>query len=236
MIDRKRYVCICAGLLSMLTSGCSQAFIDAGGFFSNLGDGLSSIGTCLSPLAPVDLNAVFAKAPSVEWSAGSAEITDRPQDEVAAFLGEQIGKDIQPADYLALRFYQLGPLASGEIIQIETLSDVMDRVALYDADYAFIPAGSVRDFDGRRRTLQVPIARDTAAAYLRVDLEFLSARNEPIGRLAKAMLAAKLVDQAALDEVGKQLDDQIESAVKAAMAAPLPKPEDTLRDMFVEQP
>ena len=185
MIDRKRYVRICAGLLSVLMSGCSQAFIGAGGFFSNLGGGLNSIGTCLSPLAPVDLNAVFTKAPSVEWADGSAEITDAPQDEVAAFLGEQIGKDIQPADYLALRFYRLGPLTHGEIIQIETLSDVMDRVCLYDADYTFIPAGSVRDFDGRRRTLQVPIARDTAAAYLRIDLEFLSERNEPIGRLTR---------------------------------------------------
>jgi pyruvate dehydrogenase E1 component alpha subunit len=59
--------------------------------------------------------------------------------------------------------------------------------------------------------------------------------NEPIGRLGKALLAAKVADQAALDEIGKQIDERVESAVKAAMAAPLPKPEDTLEDMFVEQ-
>lgn len=60
--------------------------------------------------------------------------------------------------------------------------------------------------------------------------------KEPIARLAKAMLAAKFVDQAALDEIARQLDDRIEAAVHAAMAAPLPKPEDTLQDLFVEQP
>jgi hypothetical protein len=61
----------------------------------------------------------------------------------------------------------------------------MDHVCLYDADCTLIPAGSARDFNGQRRTLQVPIARDTAAAYLRIDLEFLSERNEPIARLTR---------------------------------------------------
>jgi hypothetical protein len=185
MIHRKEYLHTCVGLLFVAISGCAEAFLGAGGFLGQVGDGLNAVGTCLSPLAPTDLNAVFTKAPLAEWADGSAEITDASQPEVEAFLGEQLGQDVTPADYLVLRIYQLGPLAKGEAIQIEPLSDVIDHVWLYDADHMLIPAGSVHDFDGRRRTLQIPITRDTTSAYLRIDLEFLSERDEPIARLTR---------------------------------------------------
>lgn len=58
--------------------------------------------------------------------------------------------------------------------------------------------------------------------------------NEPIGRFAKYLVTEKLAGHAELDLVAKGIDDEIEAAVKYAMAAPLPKPEDTLEDLFVE--
>jgi hypothetical protein len=169
----------------MSMPGCAGAFLGAGEFFGSLGDGLTSAGTCLSPLAPIDLNAVFAEAPAVDWVDGVAEVTDAPQPEVIAFLSGQLGQDVRPVDYLSLRLYELGSLAKGEVIEIEPLGDVVAWVSLYDRDYTLIPGGSVRDFDGRLRVLQIPITRDTASVYLRLDLGVLSERNEPIARLAR---------------------------------------------------
>ena len=58
--------------------------------------------------------------------------------------------------------------------------------------------------------------------------------NEPIKRFAKYLLTEKAAGQAELDQIVKEVNDEIEAAVKAAMSAPLPKPEDTLEDLFVE--
>lgn len=60
--------------------------------------------------------------------------------------------------------------------------------------------------------------------------------NEPIGRFAKRLIADAGVTQDALDRIGAELDAAIESAVQHAMAAPLPAPEDALKDLFVEVP
>jgi len=59
--------------------------------------------------------------------------------------------------------------------------------------------------------------------------------NEPIGRFAARLLERDVADQAALDRIGAEIDREIEAAVEKAMAAPDPKPEDALEDMFVEQ-
>ena len=58
--------------------------------------------------------------------------------------------------------------------------------------------------------------------------------NEPIGRFTKELLAKNVVDQERLDAIIEDVDQEIESAVEAAMAAPEPNPEDTLLDLFVE--
>ena len=62
-----------------------------------------------------------------------------------------------------------------------------------------------------------------------------AAKNEPIGRFARHLLSGGFADQAALDAIGAALDREIETAVKAAMAAPEPRPEDALNDLFVDQ-
>lgn len=185
MTQRGKCSSIAIGLLCMSMPGCAGAFLGMGEFFGSLGDGLTSAGTCLSPLTPIDLNAVFADAPAVGWVDGVAEVTDAPQPEVTAFLSGQLGQYVRAADHLSLRFYQLGPLAEGETLEIEPVGDVVAWVSLYDADHMLIPGGSVRDFDGRTRVLQIPITRDTASVYLRLDLGFLSERNEPIARLTR---------------------------------------------------
>ena len=57
---------------------------------------------------------------------------------------------------------------------------------------------------------------------------------EPIKRFSTYLLEEQLVDQEALQRVDQELDDEIEAAVEEAMAAPEPKPEDTLEGLFVE--
>jgi pyruvate dehydrogenase E1 component alpha subunit len=59
--------------------------------------------------------------------------------------------------------------------------------------------------------------------------------REPIKRFAGALLAQGVADAAALDQIGAGIDQELEAAVKAAMAAPAPRPEDALADVFVEE-
>jgi pyruvate dehydrogenase E1 component alpha subunit len=58
--------------------------------------------------------------------------------------------------------------------------------------------------------------------------------NEPIGRFTKYLLDTMSAEQQTLDAIGAELDEEIESSITAALAAPEPKPEDTLDDLFVE--
>jgi TPP-dependent pyruvate/acetoin dehydrogenase alpha subunit len=58
--------------------------------------------------------------------------------------------------------------------------------------------------------------------------------NEPIGRFAKYLLDAKMAEQSELDAITERIDEEIEKSVTAAMAAPEPKAEDALEDVFVE--
>ena len=59
-------------------------------------------------------------------------------------------------------------------------------------------------------------------------------KNEPVGRFGKHLLENGVADQADLDEIASSVDQEIEEAVTQAIAAPEPKPEDTLADFFVD--
>lgn len=58
--------------------------------------------------------------------------------------------------------------------------------------------------------------------------------NEPIGRFRKFLVEKGDVSDEQLTEIDAKVEREIESAVEAAMAAPEPKAEDALEDMFVE--
>ena len=60
--------------------------------------------------------------------------------------------------------------------------------------------------------------------------------NEPIGRFTKYLQDQARRDAGTLDRIGGELDEEIEPAVKDALAAPDPTPEDALQDLFVEAP
>jgi TPP-dependent pyruvate/acetoin dehydrogenase alpha subunit len=57
--------------------------------------------------------------------------------------------------------------------------------------------------------------------------------NEPIGRFAKKLLADGVCDQARLDSLRDEVKAEIERSVQKAIAAPEPRPEDALEDLFV---
>lgn len=59
-----------------------------------------------------------------------------------------------------------------------------------------------------------------------------AAEREPIKRFAACLLSEGVADQAALDRIQGEVDDEIERAVESAMAAPLPAPEDALEGVF----
>jgi pyruvate dehydrogenase E1 component alpha subunit len=61
----------------------------------------------------------------------------------------------------------------------------------------------------------------------------LAKDKEPIGRFAKNLLDAGVVDQPGLDIIAQEVDEEIEQAVASAVAAPDPQPESALEGVFV---
>jgi pyruvate dehydrogenase E1 component alpha subunit len=57
--------------------------------------------------------------------------------------------------------------------------------------------------------------------------------KEPIRRFASYLLADGAADEAALERIRQEADAEIERAVESALAAPDPKPEEALKDLFV---
>ena len=57
--------------------------------------------------------------------------------------------------------------------------------------------------------------------------------NEPIARFEKYLLDNQVADKPSLEQIGEEIEQEIEGAVEKALAAPFPKPEDTLEEMFV---
>ena len=62
----------------------------------------------------------------------------------------------------------------------------------------------------------------------------LALENEPIGRFARTLLSRGVADRNKLDAIGREVEARIDAAISAAKAAPDPKPEDALDDLFVE--
>jgi pyruvate dehydrogenase E1 component alpha subunit len=58
-------------------------------------------------------------------------------------------------------------------------------------------------------------------------------KKEPIRRFADHLLSGGIIDQAGLDGIRAEVEVEIERAVESAMAAPDPKPEEALEDMFI---
>ncbi len=56
--------------------------------------------------------------------------------------------------------------------------------------------------------------------------------HEPIGHFTAWLLEQGAADQAALEAIGAEVDAEIECAVKSAMGAPDPRPEDALGDVY----
>ena len=58
-------------------------------------------------------------------------------------------------------------------------------------------------------------------------------QQEPIARFRNHLLAGQIATEAELDAIGRDIDAEIEDAVKSAMAAPDPAPEEALNDLYV---
>jgi pyruvate dehydrogenase E1 component alpha subunit len=58
-------------------------------------------------------------------------------------------------------------------------------------------------------------------------------KREPLRRFAENLLTGELIDEAELEGIRAEVDAEIERAVESAMAAPDPKPEMALEDVFV---
>ncbi len=77
-------------------------------------------------------------------------------------------------------------------------------------------------------------SRRDPANYQPEDEKALARENEPIKVLRERIIAASIADDTELDAIDEAIDEEIEVSVEKAMAAPDPKPEDCLEDVFVE--
>jgi len=58
-------------------------------------------------------------------------------------------------------------------------------------------------------------------------------QREPIVRFRQHLLSQQLASESELEAIGKDIDAEIEAAVKSAMGAPDPAPQDALSDLYV---
>jgi TPP-dependent pyruvate/acetoin dehydrogenase alpha subunit len=77
-------------------------------------------------------------------------------------------------------------------------------------------------------------SRRDPALYQSEEEKKQAAANEPIGRFTKYLLDRNYAEQMHLEKIVEEVDREIEAAVETAKAAPPPKPEDALQDLFVE--
>ena len=115
--------------------------------------------------------------------------------------------------------------------------DGNDALAVYEAAKEAV----VRARDGEGPTLLELMtyritghSRRDPSLYQPKEEKKKAKENEPIVCFAKHLLSEGIAGQQELDEIDSQLEAEVEDAVKAAMAAPLPRPEDALKDVFVE--
>ena len=69
--------------------------------------------------------------------------------------------------------------------------------------------------------------------YQPEDERKLAQEKEPIRRFGQKLISEGIIDLARLDSIRKEVDAEIERSVESAMAAPDPKPEDALEDLYV---
>ena len=142
--------------------------------------------------------------------------------------------------------------ASTPIAQMVRVKNLSDRAAAYGIPGVTIDGNDVlevyetaRGAIGRARGGEGPTliealtyrisghSRRDPCTYQPKEERQRALEREPVGRFAERLLSAGIADQAVLDEIRQQIDAEIEYAVKSAMAAPDPAPEDALKGLFV---
>lgn len=76
-------------------------------------------------------------------------------------------------------------------------------------------------------------SRRDARTYQPKEEQEEALRHEPLKRFPEYLLSNGIAERKELDAIRAEVDGEIEAAVKSAMAAPDPKPEDALEGLFV---
>jgi len=77
-------------------------------------------------------------------------------------------------------------------------------------------------------------SRRDPALYQPEEEKKQAVENEPIRRFTQYLINENITDEEGLDRINKDIEQEIEESVEAAMADPEPAPEDALNDIFVE--
>jgi len=166
-------------------AGCGGVLLNLSDLLGRVSDGLGLVGTCLSDLDPVSLDPAFGMAQPAKWNGGAADLTDAAQPDLAHFYLLAVGDDVLPRWYLNERLYDLGPLAAGDTLRIELLSEAVDGLWLYD-DAHTLTGAYARDYQAQRTELTVRLPADTTALFVRFNLAYLRDEGDPMVRVSRA--------------------------------------------------
>ena len=143
--------------------------------------------------------------------------------------------------------------ASTPVDMVVRTENISDRASIYkmpgvtvDGNDALAVYEAAKDAVDRARNGQGPTllelmtyritghSRRDPCTYQPKEERKAAVEKEPIRRFEKYLLDSDIVQQNELDSITEEIEAKIEEAVKSAMAAPEPLPQDALEDMFVE--
>ena len=143
--------------------------------------------------------------------------------------------------------------ASTPVDMVVRTENISDRASIYkmpgvtvDGNDALAVYEAAKDAVDRARNGQGPTllelityritghSRRDPCTYQPKEERTAAKEKEPIGRFERHLLDSDIVQQNELDSITEEIEAKIEEAVKSAMAAPEPLPQDALEDMFVE--
>lgn len=162
-----------------------EAILGLSDVLGGMSDGLQTLGTCLSPVDPIELNELFALSASADWENDSTVLTDSPQPDLFAYYRGYFEATVIPKWYENERVWTLGPVPAGTVVNIQFIGDAADYAYFYDAELTLLAIVTAHDFNGRLRTVDVPIHQDTPTLHVRAVLKFPSDTGTPLIQLAK---------------------------------------------------
>jgi pyruvate dehydrogenase E1 component alpha subunit len=124
--------------------------------------------------------------------------------------------------------------ASTPIFEMVRLKRLSDRAAGYGIPGVTVDGNDVLEvFETARKAIERARNGEGPTLVECMTYRMEALQREPLRRLTEYLLTGGWIDEAALEGIRADIDAEIERAVQSALAAPDPRPEAALEDVFV---